>query len=76
MTKPTTRPAATRTNRPTIRYALAYTLAAALTASAGCYKRVTKAQGIGAESRYPDRAEPSTNPIDETLDTILEPEDE
>jgi len=41
----------------------------------GCYKRVTKARGIGSDTHHPERAEPSTNPIDETIDAILGEED-
>ena len=42
--------------------------------SAGCYKEVTKAKGIGSDTIYPRRAEPSENKIDQTLDKILKPE--
>jgi len=67
--------------RTTTRHTLALpltalALTACLAASAGCYKRVTKAQGIGADAHYPERAEPSTNRIDQTLDKIFEPDDE
>lgn len=42
--------------------------ASALLAAPGCYTRVTKAKGIGADYSHPDRYESSKPKIDQLID--------
>lgn len=41
----------------------------ALVALPGCYTRVTKAKGIGADAQYPDRYQSSEPLIDKWIDS-------